>query len=74
MKKPKSNLCMHNLSPGQELPVQQRYRVCKENGTLWVRAHEGPAPLQLNKGRGRGAGGLCRAELLHDTGPREASL
>ena len=44
-----------------------------------VQAHGRPAPLCLNEagaaeGEGRGARVLCRAELLHYMGSREASL
>lgn len=78
MKKPKVYFCRHKPSAGQELCVQ-RCRVFKENCPMWVQAHNGPAPICLNKartaaGEGERAGGLHRAELLHYIGSREASL
>lgn len=65
-KKLKGYLCMHKPSIGQELCVQLEMQ--ERDSPMGVQAHEGPAPLQLNKGRatagrGRGAGGS--AELNH---------
>lgn len=60
MKKPKVYLCMHNPSTGRVLCVQLEMQ--GRDSPVGVQAQDGPAPLQLNKGRatagrGRGAGG-----------------
>lgn len=67
---------MHKPSTGQELCVQLEMQ--GGNSPMGVQAHDGPAPLWLNKGRGTAGGGeeqeALQSESLHYIGAREAAL